>query len=86
VIVDMKRTHYIWLAVGLLWLSFANWIMVSNVTLRATPLRVFAKYLDKLPAWMGNPVHILLWLILLLGWSAALVFALRPLFVARNPR
>ncbi len=80
----MKRIHYIWLAVGLLWLSFANWIMVSNVILRATPLRIVAKYLDKLPAWIENPVHILLWLVLLLGWSVALVIALRPLFVARN--
>jgi len=82
----MKRTHYILLVVGLLWLSFANWIMVSNVILRKTPLGIFAKYLDMLPAWIGNPVHIGLWLILLLGWSVALVIAVRPLFPARNRR
>ena len=82
----MKRTHYIWLAVGLLWLSFANWIMGSNVILRETPLGFFAKYFDMLPSWIENPVHIILWLILLLGWSVALVIALRPLFIARNRR
>ncbi|HSK45083.1 MAG TPA: hypothetical protein VLA83_14480 [Candidatus Binatia bacterium] len=82
----MKVIHYILLTVGLLWLSFASWIMVSNVILRETPLGVFAKYLDMLPAWIGHPVHIILWLILLLGWSVALVIALRPLFIVRNRR
>lgn len=62
----------------------ANWILFSRVILTETPLGIFAKYIAMLPAWIGNPIHVLLWLILLLGWSAALSIALKPLFVARH--
>ena len=82
----MRLIHYILLTVGLLWLSFDAWIIFSNISLRETSLGAIAKYLDMLPAWIGIPVHIGLWLVLLLGWSVALVIAVRPLFPARNRR
>lgn len=82
----MKLIHYILLTVGLLWLSFDAWIIFSNISLRETSLGAIAKYLDLLPAWVANPIYVLLWLVLLLGWSVVLILALKPLFVVRNRR
>jgi hypothetical protein len=81
----MTRIHYISLAVGFLWLTFDIWIIVSNVSLRETPLGVIANYLDMLPSWIGNPIYLFLWFTLLLGWIIVLVFALKPL-LRRNCR
>ncbi len=75
----MKRVHYVLLMLGLVWLAFDVYLVISDITLRATTLHVVAEWLDKLPVKIGTPIFLLLWAILLLGWTVPLGLSLRQL-------
>jgi|HubBroStandDraft_6_1064221.scaffolds.fasta_scaffold656189_2 hypothetical protein len=75
----MKRIHAVLLVIGASWFAFALWVVASNVILRETRLGVVAQLLDRLPPVVGNPIFILFWAILLLGWTGLIGFGLRPL-------
>jgi hypothetical protein len=80
----MKRIHYAFLIIGLCWLTADLCLVISNISLRETPLGVIARFLDQLPPEVGNPIFILLWAILLLGWLFLIGFGTRPLFRSRK--
>jgi len=78
----MKRIHYAFLIIGLCWLVADLRLVVSNITLRDTPLGVIARFLDQVPYAVGNPIF--LWTILLLGWLFLIGLGIRPLFRGRK--
>jgi hypothetical protein len=78
-----ERVRYISFAAALVWLTFDAYLVISNITLRATPLHVVADYLDKLPSKISTPIFLVLWAIVLLGWIIPLGWGLRS-FVRRK--
>ena len=64
-------------ALGLVWLATAVYLIVGNIVLRETRLGAIARFLDKMPAIIANPVFLLIWAIMLLGWSVPLVLGFR---------
>ena len=80
----MKRIHYAFLIVGLCWLAADICLIISNITLRGTPLGVIAQFLDKLPPKVGNPIFIFLWATLLLGWLILIGLGVKPLLQRRR--
>jgi hypothetical protein len=67
------------------WLSVVIWVILSNVTLRDTPLGVVAEFLDKLPPSVGAPLFIFLWVTFLLGWAVLAGVGIKAL-LHRGPR
>ncbi len=80
----MKRIHYALLIIGLGWLAADLCLVISNISLRETPIGVVATFLDKLPPKVGNPIFIFLWITLLLGWVILIGLGLRPLLRRRK--
>ena len=76
----MKTHHYLWLTIGLGWLTFAAWIVTSEVILRETRLGFFAERIDKLSNFVSSAIFFAFWAILLLGWIVPLVSGLKPVF------
>lgn len=66
-------------ASGFGWLGTSVYLMARNVILRETWLGIGARFLDKLPGGIANPTFILLWVVLLLGWTVPLVLGFRLL-------
>jgi hypothetical protein len=64
-------------SLGLVWLAAVLNLMVGNVILRETRLGPIARFLDKMPTVIANPIFLLLWAIVLLGWSVPLVLGFR---------
>ena len=72
-------------SLGLVWLAVDVNLMVGNVALRETRLGAIARLLDKMPSIIANPVFILMWAIMLLGWSVPLVLGFRWLLNPKRP-
>jgi hypothetical protein len=64
-------------ALGLAWLATDAYLMAGNIVLRETRLGAIARFLDRMPAVISNPVFLLIWAIMLLGWSVPLVLGFR---------
>jgi hypothetical protein len=73
------RPRIVLITLGLGWLAADVYIMEGHVVLRETRLGVIAQFLDKLPTRVGNPIFLLLWIVLLLGWSVPLILGFRRL-------
>jgi hypothetical protein len=76
----------VFLFTGGCWLAFVIYFMISKVVLRETPLGAIAKFLDKLPTAVGNPVFIFLWIVFLLGWAALVGIGARKLLRWRSSK
>jgi hypothetical protein len=59
---------------GLGWLAADVYRMVGNVILRETRLGGIARFLDRMPSMIANPILFSLWIAVLFGWSVPLVF------------
>jgi hypothetical protein len=66
-------------ASGFGWLGTDVYVIARNVILRETWVGIVARFLDKLPGEIANPIFILLWVALLLGWTVPLVLGFRLL-------
>ena len=80
----MKFKPFILLAVGFSWLAADLNLIVGPTVLRETRLGIIARLLDKLPPTIANTVDGLLWIVLLLGWTAPLTWGLRSLMQAKR--
>ena len=65
------------LTLGFGWLAAVLWMIVENVILRETRLGIIARFLDRLPPKVANPMFILLWIVTLLGWIVPLALGFR---------
>lgn len=80
----MKLVNYTLLIIGLCWFAVDVCLVVSNIILRETSIGVVARFLDKLPPIIGNPIFIFLWITLLFGWAILIGFGVKPLFRQRR--
>jgi len=69
---------------GFGWLAMDIFFVTRNVVLRETRLVVIANFLDRLPAKVGNPIFIFLWIIFLFGWAALIGIGGRKLLRRRT--
>jgi hypothetical protein len=80
----MNIRRIVLITLGLGWLAADVYMMARNVILRETRLGVIAQFLDGLPLWVANPIFLLLWTVLLLGWIAPLILVIRQLREKRS--
>ena len=71
-------------ALGLVWLVVDVYLVIGNAVLRETRLGVIARFLDRMPAMIANPIFRLLWAIVLLGWGLPLVLGFRWLLDSKR--
>jgi hypothetical protein len=69
---------------GVVWLAADAYLIVENVVLRETRLVAIARFLDKMPSLIANPIFILMWAVMLLGWSVPLVLGFRWLLTPKR--
>jgi hypothetical protein len=81
----VRQIHYALLIIGLGWLAADFYLVISNISLRETPIGVLATFLDKLPPKVGTPIFIFLWMVLLFGWAILIGLGVRPLLRRRKP-
>jgi hypothetical protein len=60
------------------------YLMLGNVVLRETRLGAIARFLDKMPGSVANPIFILMWAVMLLGWSVPLILGFRRLLAPKR--
>ena len=82
---SMKRMPVVLLLLGGSWLAVVIWVVLSNVTLRDTPLGVVTVFLDKLPPVVVAPLFIFFWVTFLLGWAVLAGLGIKAL-LHRGPR
>jgi hypothetical protein len=81
---SVKQVHYVMTTVALLWLSAVLWLVFSDaMATDVSRVGAIAGFLHKVPAVVGTPIFILLWIVFLLGWLVLLTFGVRPLFRRR---
>jgi hypothetical protein len=82
---SMKRMPVVLLLISGSRLAVVIWVILSNVTLRDTPLGVVAAFLDKLPPSVGAPLFIFFWVTFLLGWAVLAGVGIKAM-LHRGPR
>jgi hypothetical protein len=73
----MNTRPIVLITLGVAWLAADLNMMVGNVSLRETRLGVIAQFIGRLPPRIANPIFLLLWTVMLLGWIVPLMLGFR---------
>ena len=77
---SIRTRPLVLIVLGAIWLAVAVYLMVGDVIVRETRLAAIAQFLDRLPPKIAHPMFLLLWVIVLLGWTVPLIVGFRLLF------